>query len=228
MRNFSYKKYIELIEHSKEPIFRKQMIDEYNEISKIKDAKSKTFIDLGAGHGRILPLISKIGKEVISIEINPNMLPELKKRTSKVSNAKIIVGDMTKLSYLLANEKLSNPVLLLLQNTIGTIEGSAEDLLFEMKKVANDNKGEIIITFFRSEKLLDWGINILYPGTSSMVGNPDIKKTDLSKGLFESDTGYTSKWRSKEEIDDLKKFFGGQVINEIWTDYYCTLHIKYY
>jgi len=227
MREYTDKEYIELVEKTADPVLQKHMQTETEEILRVKTPQDKTFIDLGAGHGRVLPTLAKIGRNVISIELNSEMLPELKRRTEQFENSEMIVGDMTKLSKILKDKDMRNPVLLLLQNTLGTIEGEWKKVLSEMKKVAQDNYGEIIISFFRSESLSSWGVSKLYPSVSKMVGEPDLEKTDFEKGVFVSKTGYSSKWRSKEEIEEIKQFFQGDLVNEIWTNEFCVLHIQY-
>lgn len=226
MREYTDDKYIELIENTSDHVLQQHMQYELDEIVQTKNSSEKTFIDLGAGHGRILPTLANISKNVISIELNQKMLPELKKRTRQFDNAKVIVGDITTLSVILKEEDITHPVLLLLQNTLGTIEGDWQNVLSEMKKVAKDHHGEIIISFFRAEALPTWGISALYPSVSKMVGNPDLDKTDFRQGIFVSHTGYRSKWRSKAEIEKIKDFFQGKLLNEVWTDQFCILHFQ--
>lgn len=226
MRQYTFEKYIEATEKNPHPILKQQMDAELEVIFNVVNPKQKTFIDLGAGHGRILNNTAKIARNVISIEINPNMLPELEKRTKQHENAKIIVGDITKLSELLVNEDVRMPVLLLLQNSLGTIEGDWQDVLKEMKKVAKKYNGEIIISFFRQEALRSWGID-LYTAIKEMTGEPDLEKTDFSQGAFVTKTGYTSKWRNKSEITGILNFLEGSIQNEVWTDNWCVIHLKY-
>lgn len=227
MRKYTAKKYVNFVENIKDAILQNHMKAEIKEIRNVKDSKNKTFIDLGAGYGRILHVLTEIARNVISIDINPDMLSELKRRTKKHENTEVIDGDITKLSILLQNKEVQRPVLLLLQNTLGTIEGDWKKVLFEMKKVAKERGGEIIISLFRQESLRSWGIN-LYSLISELVGEPDLEKTDVSKGLFVSKTGYTSKWWNKKEIENIKKYFGDKVINEIWTKEYYIIHIGFY
>ncbi|MEC8339836.1 MAG: methyltransferase domain-containing protein [Nanoarchaeota archaeon] len=227
MRTYTDKEYIELVEKTSEPILQKQISLEIKEILDVKNSNEKTFIDLGAGHGRVLPTLSKVARDVISVEINPKMIPELEKRSREFENAKMIVGDLTELSKVLENETLKKPVLLLLQNTLGTIEGDWEKVLLEMKKVAENNFGEIIISLFCSEELSSWGVSSLYPSIAKMIGNPDLEKTDFENGLFVSESGYTSKWRSREEIESIKEFFQGELVREISTKEFKILHIRY-
>jgi len=36
-----------------------------------------------------------------------------------------------------------------------------------------------------------------------------------------------SKWRTDEEIEEIKKFLGGIVVKEVWTDNYYILHMGF-
>jgi len=225
MRQYTDKKYIEATETKSHPILKKHMKAELEVISKIKNPKEKTFIDLGAGHGRLTRLVAKIARNVISIELNEKMLPELNKRSSEFKNATVIIGDLTKLSDILKTEDVKKPVLMLVQNTLGTIEGDWKKVLEEMKIVAKNFKGEIILSFFRQEALESWGID-LYLSISWMTGEPDLEKIDFEKGMFVSKTGYTSKWRSRKEIEEIKEFFGGEIIREKSSNNWIVLHIN--
>lgn len=226
MRNYTAEKYIKLVKNISDPILQIHMSSEEDVIRNVRSPKQKTFIDLGAGYGRVLPLLASIARNVFAIEINESMLLELRRRCTEYKNTKIIKGDIQKLSQVLKGEDLINPVLLLLQNTLGTIEGNWRKVLKEMRQFARGNKGEIIISFFRQEALNSWGIR-LYNSISGMTGAPDLSKTNFEKGLFVSRAGYTSKWRSKREIEDLKDFLGGNVVNEVWTENFVVLHLQF-
>jgi len=225
MRQYTDKKYIEATETKPHPILKKHMNAELEIISKVENSKEKTFIDLGAGHGRLTRPVAKIARNLISIEINKEMLPELNKRSSEFGNTRVIVRDFTKLSDILKTEDVKKPVLMLVQNTLGTVEGDWKKVLKEMKKVAEEYKGEIIISFFKQEALKTWGIE-LYSSISWMTGELDLDKTDFESGKFVSKTGYISKWRSRKEIEEIKEFFGGEIINEESSDNWIVLHIK--
>lgn len=162
-------------------------------IQRIAKSLNKTFIDLGAGYGRILSFVSPIVKNVISIEINPDMYDELETRSRDYSNTKTILGDVTNLSKIIEKENIHRPVLLLLQNTLGTIEGDWKKLLKEMKKVVKKYQGEVLLSLYRQQALENWGIMTYWHGVE-MNDKPDMKKTDLKNGFFVSKTGYTSKW----------------------------------
>lgn len=226
MRDYTDEKYIELIEKTKDPVLRRFMETEVREIENVKEAYQKTFVDLGAGHGRVLPHLAKRGHNVISIELNPGMLIELRKRSSLFQNSTVIQGDFTKLSQLLEDQHVQKPVLLLLQNTLGTIEGVWKKVLSEIRKVAKERDGEVILSLFRKAALPTYGIK-LYNSIQEMTGAPDVGKTDFTKGKFVSKTGYTSKWRSDDEIQEIKQYFGGTVLNEIWEEEFYILHTTY-
>jgi len=226
MRQYTAEKYIRLVENIDDSILQAHMKAEIDVISKVKDSKNKTFIDLGAGYGRVLSDLAKIGRNIISIEINPDMIRELKQRTKIYKDAVVIEGDIQDLSKLLEKEGIKNPVLLLIQNTLGTIEGDYKKVLSKMKAVTKKYKSEIIISLFRQESLKDWGIK-MYSKIQEMVGEPDLEKTDFEKGLFASKTGYTAKWWTLAEIKEIKDFFGGKVVKEVLTTNFAIIHISF-
>lgn len=226
MREYTDEQYVRLVENIIDEILQSMMEKEIEIIKGVKNSKQKTFIDLGAGCGRLTPILGEISKNFISIEINPNMLLELNKRSFKFKNSKVIFGSLENLFGILQKESVQNPVLLLVQNSLGTIEGDWKKVLEEIRKIFENCKGEIIISFFRTGSLEDWGIKLYYK-VSEMTGEPDLEKTDFEKGLFVSKTGYVSKWRSDEEIEEIKKFFEGKILKEIWTKDYCILHMGF-
>ena len=225
MRKYTAEKYIKLVENIDDSILQSHMKTEIDVISKVRDSNKKTFIDLGSGYGRILPDLVKIARNVISIEINPDMIRELKQRTKMHKNATVIEGDVQELSKLLEKVDIENPVLLLIQNTLGGIEGDYKKVLSEMRTVAQKYKGEIIISLFRQESLKDWGIK-MYSKVQEMVGDPDLQKIDFKKGIFISKTGYEAKWWNLTEIEEIKNYFGGEIVNEVLTPCFSIIHIS--
>ncbi len=226
MHNFNSTDYIELTEKNPDPILRQHMDAEMGMLLKVANPKTKTFIDLGAGHGRFIDKLSKLGKKVIAVEINNEMLNELTFRAEKYSNVEIIKGDITKLTNYLP-ENIDKPVLLLLQNTLGTVEGDWKDVLKNMRDVARSNRGEIIISLFRQEALKDWGMQ-LYEHNKQMSGEPDLENTDFLNGIYRSKTGYVSKWWSESNIENIKETFGGKIENELWTKNYYIGYISFF
>lgn len=225
MRQYTAEEYFELVENFDDPIFQSWQKTEADIVSKVKDSKDKTFIDLGAGYGRVLELLAEISRNVIAIEINPDMFSRLIERAKGYKNTEVFEGDIQNLSNVLQRSNVKNPVLLLLQNTLGTIEGDYRKVLSEMKKVVTEYKGEIIISLLRQEALKDFGMK-LYTHIAPMTGTPDLEKTDFDKGLFVSKTGYESKWWIPSEIEEIKRNFGGEIINEIRTERFYILHLS--
>lgn len=225
MRQYAAEEYYELVENFDDLIFQSWQKTEADIISKVKDSRNKTFIDLGAGYGRVLELLAEVSMNVIAIEINPDMLPELRKRAKGYKNTEVFEGDIQNLSNILQRSNVQSPVLLLLQNTLGTIEGDYRKVLSEMKKVATEYKGEIIISLLKQEALKNFGMK-LYTHIAPMTGTPDLEKTDFDKGLFVSKTGYESKWWIPSEIEEIKRNFGGKLINEVRTETFYIFHLS--
>ena len=226
MRNFKPRLYKDLFDEWDDPVIQAHMADECKLIDLIKNKAGKAFIDLGAGHGRILPKIASLGKNVISIEINPEMFEILKVKSSRFKNSTAVLGDMTKLESILRKLSISKPVLLLLQNTLGTIEGDYSRVLSQIAKIARQYHGEVVISLYRQQALKDWGLMSYYHG-QEMNGEPDLTKTYFAKGIFISKTGYTSKWWTDKEIEKIKTLLQGRLSEEIVTDTYWIFHLVY-
>ena len=59
--HWSPQKYIELVENTNNPLLQEyQKVELEYVTSKIQSPETKTFIDVGAGYGRVLPQIAKI------------------------------------------------------------------------------------------------------------------------------------------------------------------------
>lgn len=227
MRPFTPELYRDLLAKSHDPILNRQMQDELELISSIPNVSEKTFIDLGAGYGRITRYLAEIAHKVVSIEINPIMFSKLECISRNINNCEVINGDFTKLSQLISSYTIQKPVFLVLQNTIGTIEGeNFSDFLSELKACCQKFNGEIILTIFRQEKLREWGVRF-YKSISKMTGPIDMNNTNFERGLFFSHTGYFSKWRSKEEIQKIIEVLGCSVIHEVSTNEYCVIYLAY-
>jgi len=184
-------KYIELIEKSSFPPLQEFLNTELAVIKGVDNPREKTFIEIGAGYGRVIPQLSEIAKKVIAIELDKEMFNELRERGEKYPNVLVIEGDAQQLFNLLKNLDIQKPVLLSLCNTLGTLVGNSLEILSKMVKVAKDNKGEIIISIYTQESLKEYGIP-MYNSTSALSGEPDLEKIDFQKGNFISKTGYQS------------------------------------
>lgn len=226
---WSPEKYIKLVEKTRDLILREYMDAEIEYILKnVQNPNLKTFIDVGAGYGRVISQLSKIGKNVIAVEINKKMLKELQKSAERLKNVTVIKGDANYLTKLLKkyDKMIEKPVLLSLQNTLGTAIGDPYKILLEMKQIAVAKKGEIILSLFCQESLKSWGVK-MYASLKSMVGKIDNEKTDFNKGVFVSETGYRSKWWTTKERINFKNRLKGEISILSRLPYFCIIHSRY-
>lgn len=219
-------KYIEFVEKTPYLPFQDYMKAELDIIGKVENSEEKTFIEVGAGYGRIIPQLSKIAKQVIAVEIDKKMFNELKKLAKQYPNVVVIDGDAQNLSALLKDFDIKRPVILSLQNTLGTPTGDPFKILSEMIKVIRKNNGEIIISLLIQESLKEYGMQF-YFSAQELVGEPDLEKIDFQKGIFVSKTGYKSHWWRPEERDGLANIVDGAKIAEITGKCFYILHSKY-
>jgi len=66
----------------------------------------------------------------------------------------------------------------------------------------------------------------MYSKIQGMVGKPDLLKTNFKKGIFISKTGYEAKWWNSTEIEGIKNYFDGEVVNKIQTPHFSIIHIS--
>ncbi len=191
----------------------------------IDNSKEKTFIDVGAGYGRAIPYIAPIADKVIAIEIDDDLVSTLRPVAGRYSNVEVIVESGDNLASIV-DGSISRPVILSLQNTLGPWDGVRDKAVDAMRQVAEPRHGEIIISLFCRESLLDWGIP-MYATVSTLLGNYDPERSDIDNGLFATDTGYTSHWFSKLEREAIKKKLGGKLVNEIKDHKFHIFHIAY-
>jgi len=219
-------KYFDLVENTSSPILQKYMRVELDYlINNIINPKDKTFIDVGAGVGRVIPKLSAISKGVIAVELDKQMLGALKKRSERYSNVLVVRGDAQELSEALKDFNIDKPVIFSLQNSLGTPYGNPYKIISEMIKIAKNN-GELIISLFIQEGLKDYGISI-YNSVPGLTGEPDLDRTDFANGIFISKTGYQSHWWTIEEREEILEMIGGSLVAEIKEDYFYILHVKY-
>lgn len=224
--NWTTQNYIRYVENATNPTLKEFQKVELQYMLSISSPATKTFIDLGAGYGRILPHITPRVKNLIALEINDDTITELKRRSKLYKNVTAIHGDGNNLYNLLKGLPVESPLVFSLQNTLGTWEGDYKDGLKEMVKTAKGYKGEIIISLFIQEGLKNYGID-MYRSISKLVGEPDLKKTDFEKGIFRSKTDYLSKWWTKNEREGIKKILGGKIVKEILYPAFYILHLSY-
>jgi SAM-dependent methyltransferase len=226
MFKWSTEQYIEEVENGSDP-----GLQEYQaaEIKFIKDnitkPEEKTFIDVGAGYGRVVTQLAPIAKQVIAIDIDKQLLEELRRRANHFNNALVIEGSGDDLVKLI-NKDIEHPVLLSLQNTLGPWDGNRQIAIQQLRALAEQNKGELIVSLFCREAIQDWGIP-MYATTEGLLGKYDPAKSDLATGIYRTSTNYESYWFSEEEREELKHQLGGHVSNEIRDHKYHIFHITY-
>lgn len=219
--------YIRVVENSTHPLMKGYEEDELRYLqTQIENSGHKTIIDVGAGYGRVLPHLVHLFRNFIGVEINNQMFDELEKRVQKYSNAQAIKGDADNLYSLLSSSNIARPVLVCLQNSFGTWEGDYKKAFLEMRKNAEEKAGEIIVSSWRGELFRDFAIDI-YSSLKAVVGKPDSEKSDFSKAIFKSKTGYVSKWWLPEEREEIKKLLGGKTVREILGTPYFIIHVSY-
>lgn len=225
MRNFTADTYRQWVANDG-PTLQRFMRDEEYYIGSVQDSESRTFVDLGAGYGRVLPLLSRVARDAIAVEVNPNMYEGLEKEAAKYSNITAVQGDFLRLPEILPPE-LRSPVFLSLQNSLGTIEGgNPHDALDVVVQEARRRQGELILGLFRQQALRDWGLSMYgVMERTVMIGHVDLDKTDFENGLFVTDEGYTSKWWTDEDLDRIRGL--GHVFRGAMTNEYALLHLTF-
>lgn len=224
--HYTTEKYISAVEQTKDRDLQYYMEIEKEAITGgVNDAPSKTFVDIGAGYGRVLPAISAIARNVVAIELNEDMFRELKARANAQGNSTAIFGDALDLGAILSSCDVRRPVLLLLQNTLAVFNNQSR-LLAEMSRFAREKKGEIIISLFKQEALERTGVP-MYATLQGMVGEPDFEKINYKEGIFASKTGYVSKWWKPEEREEIVRALGGSVVKTYEGYNFWILHVSF-
>lgn len=219
-------KYVKSVEKTSNPFLQEYIRVELDYITnKIENSKAKTFIDVGAGYGRVIPELSMIAKKVLAVELDKQMLAELRRRAPQYNNVSVVECDAQELSNNLKGFDIDKPVVLCLQNSLGTPYGDSYKIISEMVKVAQNN-GELIISLFTQEGLSDYGVSI-YSSASELSGEPDLDKTDFINGNFVSKTGYRSHWWKPEEREQILKMIGGSLVAEVRGKCFYIMHVKY-
>jgi len=225
IRPYTADRYKRLVEDSPNEGLQAYMEAEREFLASVEDASSRTFVELGAGHGRALSLFAEVARNAICVELNQDMLAELRARSERHGNVTVIDGDVQHLPHLLQGLDVVAPVVALLQNTLGTIEGDDRRVLTAMRQVAKGAGGDVILSLFRQGALAGWGVE-MYEQLSEMVGEPDPDRTDLRAGLFASRTGYVSKWWTDEEVEEMRAFFGGRSVREVVEPAFVILQLR--
>lgn len=218
--------YRELVEQTQNPMLKDYQQTEADFIkSVILHPEGKTYVDIGAGYGRTIPLM-RPAKKAIAIELDSNLFPELERQSNPYPNIEPVQADANELAEILKDRQVANPVLLCLQNSIGTWKGNYRKILEEMRQVAQSKNGEIVLSLFSQEGLKDEGVP-MYKTLVPLVGEYNPEATDTKRGVFRSKSGYKSQWWTPEQRKDIKQFLGGTVSDEKAAKSYDLLHITY-
>jgi SAM-dependent methyltransferase len=223
MRNYTPEAYDRLVTHMEDAKLQQFMKDEINFIAGVPDARERTFVDLGAGNGRVEPYLSEIAGDVVAVEINTEMFKGLALASADLPNVRVVYGDFLKLPGILP-EFIHRPMFLILQNSLGTIEGDANQALAVIKQEATKRNGGLILSLLRQPALRGWGVQ-MYSKLAPMVGNVDMQKSNFETGLLVTDTGYTSKWWTDADIAQLQSL--GQVTRQAAAAEYAFLELSF-
>ena len=187
-------------------------------------------MDAGAGYGRILPGIASRAKNVVSVEMDENMFGLLEKHARAYYNVTPVQGDYTKLDNILDGLKgqanVERPVIVSLQNSLGTTIGNMWKAVAEFRKTAEQRKGDIVLLVWNAENLNKCGFE-LYNQLENMVGQRDDANTHLESGLYVTKTGFLSQWSTPEMRERLKRELSGQLLGEIKTEPFTLMHFTY-
>ena len=118
-----------------------------------------------------------------------------------------------------------NPVLVCLQNSIGTWEGDYKKAIEEMGKVAKEKHGEVIISAWRGELFKDYAVKIY--SAISFIGEPDLERTNFDRGIYVGKSGYKVYWWSPEQREEILRMLGGRKVNEVLGTPFFILHVAY-
>lgn len=219
--------YIHKVENSSNLLFQEYQRAEVAFLTNnIKDSGQKTFIDVGAGYGRLVSYLAPVARQVIGVEIDENMAEALSERSEHYQNVKVKTGDANELNTVLKDTEIYDPVIVAAQNSLGTWKGDRNEALDEMKRLAEGRGGEIVISLLRQEALRDWGISF-YATLEELAGKYDPEASNLGNGFYRTDIGYESHWFSKEEIEAMKQRLGGKVVDEVVGREFHIFHISY-
>ncbi len=215
MRSYTAERYERLVEDTQDPRLQRYMEEERRFIARIPGVHDRTIVDLGAGHGRVVGDLARLGRNVVAIEINPDMYRGLAERAEALPTVEAVRGDILDLDQLLERETVVEPVFLILQNSIGTIEGDDEALLEVVRSQMRKYDGQLVLSLLRQSALAGWGLE-MYASLSEMVGEVDLAATDTDRGRFVTTTGYVSTWWTDAQVERFKGL--GRVVDELVGD----------
>src|SRR3989344_6504644 len=81
------------VEYVDDETFQNYLASEIKTMSRVRKPKSKTFIDVGAGYGRVLPYLFLVARDSILVEKNPAAAEECRRRANVYGRARGLEGD---------------------------------------------------------------------------------------------------------------------------------------
>lgn len=207
--------------------FQKYIADELWFI-KTSVSANQDVIYIWAWNGRLIPELADICHHCYAIEINPSMYTGLEEIANQYDNVTPIHWDAMQLQDIVTTYEIQNPVLLIAQNTLGTIEWNREELLNEMRIYATKCGAQIILSFLDCSSLKGRGIE-LYTASKEMVWEIDHRRSNLDWWLFVSQSWYVSKRRTKQEIKNIVDTYlhWGKIVRNYSTDRYNLVDISF-
>ncbi|MEK6837461.1 MAG: class I SAM-dependent methyltransferase [Nanoarchaeota archaeon] len=222
--------YLTHVEWASKPWFKRYQDTETGYLQTLRDLPLRNVIDAGAGSGRIFREVAPRVKSLVAVDLADNMLDALRAHAKAYSNIIVVKGDYTRLDDVLRKESLlsktDNPLVVCLQNSLGTTKGSMWKAVSEFRKVAEPRDGDIVVSVFNSEALEEYGLP-LYKELEGMVGPVDSERTDTNAGVFASKTGYFSQWFTPQLRAELKEKLDGTVLTEIRAPQFTVIHVTY-
>jgi ubiquinone/menaquinone biosynthesis C-methylase UbiE len=105
----------------------------------LKEHKCRSIIDIGCGTGNHALRLSKLGYEVVGVDISPTML-RIAKEKEKESKAKFVQGDMRKLKEIISGDKKFDAAICLGQAFSSLITNRDANAFFsEVHKILRKN-----------------------------------------------------------------------------------------
>jgi SAM-dependent methyltransferase len=208
------------------PEFQRYQMLESTFATSMPNLSNRTVLEAGAGYGRVLPTVARGAKQVLAVELDDGMYAMLEKHAGAYPNVTPINGDYTQLDELVAGMDLARPVILSLQNTLGTTMGSWLEGARAMRHVAEKGRGDVVASVLNAEAFACFGIE-LYGRLIEFTGAIDEAKTDFHSGRFVSVDGYVSQWFTPEMRQQLLKTLGGTLETEVRAALFTILHVCY-
>lgn len=218
--------YVNLVEKTNNPFLRDFIDKELQFLCAIEKLDEKSLVDVGAGYGRVIPILSPMVNNFYAVELDKKMIEGLKKTVDNYINCSIVECDAQELRSGLEGLDIKKPIVMSLQNSLGTPYGNPYKIIDEMVRYAKEKRGEIVVSFFTQESLQNCGVPI-YTSLVGLVGEIDLTRTDFERGDFIAKSGYKSHWFTEKEREMIKELIGGMIISELKGNCFHIIHSKY-